>query len=113
MTTGNIVIDGLDISTLRRNPLRAQLNCISQEPFLLPNCSVRLNIDPGSGLDDEVLKNALQKVKLWDVVEALGGLDAIITTQTFSPGQKQLLCFASAMVRPEGRILILDEATSR
>ncbi|KGO51212.1 ABC transporter, integral membrane type 1 [Penicillium expansum] len=112
LTSGNIVIDGLDISAIRRNSLRAQLNCISQEPFLLPTCSVRLNIDPGSGLDDEVLINALQKVKLWDVIEGLGGLDAIITAQTFSPGQKQLLCFASAMVRPEGKILILDEATS-
>ncbi|OQE74121.1 hypothetical protein PENNAL_c0084G03585 [Penicillium nalgiovense] len=112
LTSGRIVIDGLDISTIRRNSLRAQLNCISQEPFLLPTCSVRLNVDPGSGLDDEVLINALQKVKLWDVIEGLGGLDAIITAQTFSPGQKQLLCFASAMVRPEGKILILDEATS-
>jgi ATP-binding cassette subfamily C (CFTR/MRP) protein 1 len=113
LTSGNIVIDGLDISTLHRNTLRAQLNCIPQEPFLLPTCSIRLNLDPGSGSDDEALIQALQKVQLWDAVETLGGLDATITTETFSPGQKQLLCFARSMLCRDGKILILDEATSR
>ncbi|OJJ42489.1 hypothetical protein ASPZODRAFT_105215 [Penicilliopsis zonata CBS 506.65] len=112
LTSGTITIDGLDISTVHRNPLRAQLNCIPQEPFLLPACSVRLNIDPGGGIDDEILVDALKKVQLWKVVENLGGLDATITAEAFSPGQKQLLCFARAMVRPQGKILILDEATS-
>ncbi|KAJ5715595.1 ABC transporter integral membrane type 1 [Penicillium malachiteum] len=112
LSSGNIIVDGLDISTLQRNPLRAQLNCIPQEPFLLPSCSVRLNLDPNSRIDDDILIQAVQKVQLWDVVEKLGGLDAAITSETFSPGQKQLLCFARAMVRPAGKILILDEATS-
>ncbi|KAJ5727035.1 ABC transporter integral membrane type 1 [Penicillium malachiteum] len=112
LSSGNITVDGLDISTLQRNPLRAQLNCIPQEPFLLPSCSVRLNLDPDGRVDDDILIQAVQKVQLWDVVEKLGGLDATITSETFSPGQKQLLCFARAMVRPAGKILILDEATS-
>ncbi|KAJ6134374.1 ABC transporter integral membrane type 1 [Penicillium sp. IBT 18751x] len=112
LTSGAIIIDGLDISTLHRNPLRARLNCIPQEPFLLPACSIRLNIDPGTTLEDETLIQALQKVQLWDVVETLGGLDATITPETFSPGQKQLICFARSMVCQEGKILILDEATS-
>lgn len=110
---GTITIDGLDISTLRRGPLRNKLNCISQEPFLMPACSVRLNIDPASVIADNFIIQALQKVQLWDVVEGIGGLDATVTAETFSPGQKQLLCFARAMVRAEGKILILDEATSR
>ncbi|KAJ5674930.1 ABC transporter integral membrane type 1 [Penicillium maclennaniae] len=112
LTSGAIIIDGLDISTLHRNQLRARLNCIPQEPFLLPACSVRLNIDPGTTLEDDTLIQALQKVQLWDVVETLGGLDATITAETFSPGQKQLICFARSMVCQEGKILILDEATS-
>ncbi|RAK71485.1 P-loop containing nucleoside triphosphate hydrolase protein [Aspergillus fijiensis CBS 313.89] len=113
LSNGTITIDGQDITTLRRNDLRAQLNCIPQEPFLLPSCSVRLNIDPGnSSIQDEILIDALKKVQVWDVVDALGGLDATITPDSFSPGQKQLLCFARAMVRSEGKILILDEATS-
>ncbi|KAJ5618483.1 ABC transporter integral membrane type 1, partial [Penicillium herquei] len=112
LSSGKIIVDGLDISTLQRNPLRAQLNCIPQEPFLLPSCSVRLNLDPDGRIDDETLIQAVHKVQLWDVVEKLGGLDATITSETFSPGQKQLLCFARAMVRPAGKILILDEATS-
>ncbi|KAJ6023717.1 ABC transporter integral membrane type 1 [Penicillium herquei] len=112
ISSGNIIVDGLDISTLQRNPLRAQLNCIPQEPFLLPSCSIRLNLDPDGRIDDDTLIQAVHKVQLWDVVEKLGGLDATITSETFSPGQKQLLCFARAMVRPAGKILILDEATS-
>lgn len=112
-TSGSIFIDGLDITTVQRHPLRARLNCIPQEPFLLPSCSVRVNMNPGGGVDDEILIDALKKVQLWEAVEGLGGLDAEIAPETFSPGQKQLLCFARAMVKVEGKILILDEATSR
>ncbi|KAI2791871.1 ABC transporter atnG [Penicillium oxalicum] len=111
-TSGSIFIDGLDITTVQRHPLRARLNCIPQEPFLLPSCSVRVNMNPGGGVDDEILIDALKKVQLWEAVEGLGGLDAEIAPETFSPGQKQLLCFARAMVKVEGKILILDEATS-
>jgi ATP-binding cassette subfamily C (CFTR/MRP) protein 1 len=113
LTSGSIVIDGLDIATIKREELRTRLICIPQEPYLLQGCSVRLNVDPSESLADGVIVDALRKVQLWEVVTELGGLDATLTLEALSQGQRQLLCFARAMVRKAGRILVLDEATSR
>lgn len=106
-----ITIDGVDISQLSLEDLRMRVNVISQDPFLFPG-TFHMNLDPFCSASDDTIVKALQKVQLWDSVEAKGGLDADLDAQVWSAGERQLLCFARAIVR-KSKILILDEAASR
>jgi ATP-binding cassette subfamily C (CFTR/MRP) protein 1 len=108
--SGTIMIDGTDVSALPGEHLRTCLNVVPQDPLLIP-ATMRFNIDPmGTASDAEILR-ALARVKLDTIVQEQGGLDREIDTAAWSAGQKQLLCFARAIVR-KSRILILDEASS-
>jgi ATP-binding cassette subfamily C (CFTR/MRP) protein 1 len=113
-TSGNITIDNLDISTLRRETLRSRLICIAEEPFLFPS-SVRDNLTLDcTTLTDEDMMAVLQQTGLWEHVTAKGGLDALMEDVHLSQGSKQLFNIARALLRKEqGRVLVMDEATSR
>lgn len=110
MDSGTILIDGIDIQTLPRNLLRERLVTICQESFILSE-SVRQNMDPVSVASDEQIIAALEKVQLWHVISARGGLATHMKEQPLSQGQQQLFSLARAIVSG-GRVVILDEATS-
>ncbi|KAI0126762.1 ABC transporter [Xylariales sp. AK1849] len=107
---GQILIEDVDVASLACTDVRSCLNVVPQDPFLLPG-TIRFNMDPFGTATDEAIIHALERVRLWTIVEEQGGLDKEMDRGAWSAGQKQLLCLGRAMAR-DSRILILDEATS-
>ncbi|KAJ5356583.1 ABC transporter transmembrane domain type 1 [Penicillium concentricum] len=111
ITSGQIYIDDIDISTIPKEKLHSALVPISQSPLLLPG-SVRENISLGisSALDDSEMISALEGVGLWNQIYEHGGLSADINSIHLSDGQKQIFCIARAILSP-GKIIMMDEPT--
>ncbi|KAF7933004.1 uncharacterized protein EAE97_008771 [Botrytis byssoidea] len=115
--TGDILIDNISISTLRRELVRCSFITIPQEPYFLSG-TVGFNADPFHSLDHQAIQTALVRVGLWDTICDNGGLEASMEATPLSQGQQQLFCIARALIRKvalgnkDHGILVLDEVTS-
>ena len=107
---GRILIDGKDILELRLKDLRSNMTMIDQDPTLIKG-TFRENLDPSKQYSEEELKEIVEECNLADVVESKGGLDAVVTNESLSVGEKQLLCICRAFLK-KSRIVLIDEATA-
>ena len=100
-----LAIDGLSLTEIDRGTLRQRIIAVPQEPVFLPNgTSFMLNLDPGQVATEEECKAALEAVELWNVVCDRGGLEAGLSADFFSLGQKQLFSLARAILRRRVRL---------
>jgi len=109
---GQILLDGKDIREFNLNSYRQHISIIPQDSFLFSG-TIRENLLYGNpNATDEEIERALLRVGAFDFVSKIG-LDAEVGERgsRLSFGERQLLCFARALIS-DPEILILDEATS-
>ncbi|KAJ6785660.1 hypothetical protein PWT90_06005 [Aphanocladium album] len=134
---GTIEIDGVDLSTAQPDELRSRIITISQDVVELDG-TIRDNLLPfdktwgekkDTALDenerekkrvesdtkDQIARETLVRLGIWDSLHSKGGLDALLDNAGYSHGDKQLFCIARAVVRRRltgSKLVLVDEATA-
>ncbi len=109
---GQIFVDGKDISDQTRHSLRKSFGMVLQDSWIKHD-TVRENIRFGKkdATDQEILEAAKASFAYSFIKRLPQGLDTVISLESLSKGQQQLLCIARIMLASPP-MLILDEATS-
>lgn len=115
ITSGEIILDGINIKDMRKDTLRSFMGVVPQDPILFNN-TIEYNIAYGA---DKVSKKDINRaVKMSNLDEFIDSMPEGLQTHVgergikLSGGQKQRLAIAR-MILADPRIIIFDEATSQ
>ncbi|KAF5978301.1 multidrug resistance [Fusarium coicis] len=120
----NMKIEDVYLHQIDRATLRKRVICIPQDAVFLPDgSSVKDNIDPYKAATDAECFNVLNMVRLSGFVQDKGSLNAGMSADDLSAGQKQLFSLGRAILRrrvrdrlaggeKRGGLLLLDEVSS-
>ena len=120
--SGSITVDGVDISAVSHAAVRRRaFITVSQDAFLLPDASLRFNLDPYLEASESLLVDLLKRTALWSHFahaepSILGGADddtdesvreriselleqPLVALPSLSVGQSQLLSLTRALVQ--------------
>jgi ATP-binding cassette subfamily B protein len=115
VNSGRILVDGVDITTLKLSQLRQSIAVVMQDVFLFSE-SINENVKLGMKeyLEDTSVKDALSMSSASKFIEQMEqGYDTIIGERGvgLSGGQKQRISIARALAK-QAPILVLDDSTS-
>jgi subfamily B ATP-binding cassette protein MsbA len=113
-TLGEILVDGVDLSTVRLDSYRTQLGVVLQESFLFDG-TIRENVAfSRPQATEEQIQRACQIARVDEFAQTFADkYDTVVGERgvKLSGGQRQRISIARAILA-DPRILILDEATS-
>ncbi|MGB2643813.1 MAG: ABC transporter ATP-binding protein [Candidatus Acidiferrum sp.] len=113
-SSGQVLVDGVDLSTVKLNSYRTQLGVVLQETFLFDG-TIRENVAfARPGATEEEILAACRIARVDEFAESFEKkYDTLVGERgvKLSGGQKQRVSIARAILA-DPRILILDEATS-
>ena len=114
VTSGAVLVDGLDVRHLSQASLRAAIGTVTQDPHLFHD-TVASNLRfARPDASDTLLVEACRAARIHDVIAALPeGYDTTVGERGYrlSGGEKQRLAIARMLLK-DPAVVILDEATS-
>ncbi|EME84586.1 putative ABC transporter [Pseudocercospora fijiensis CIRAD86] len=128
LPSSTILIDNHPLAHVPRSVARERIIAVPQTTVLLPDATVRKNLDPYNQCSLEDCLEALDVVGLTGVIRDRGGLETALSNEMLSQGELQLFGLTRAVLRKnqaerrksradaekdeQGGILLLDEIGS-